>query len=134
MESDRCRLVRVNFLGAMEADLGAQQNNNKNERGGRKGSKKVCGGKMNSCAGIYRTQNICRFAAVKGSLQRQRVSMQHHRDLRCCVPEGGKKATQRRRTLRRCGPERHIAKMFCLLRSDVEFYTVAYWKVWIRFF
>ena len=81
---------------------------------------------MNSRSGIYKAQNIHRFAAAKGSTQRQRVSMQQRRDLRCCIPESGKKTMQRRRAQRRCGPERYTTKMLCLLRSGVEFYAAAY--------
>ena len=66
---------------------------------------------MNRRAGIYRAQNICRFAATKGSTQQRRVSTQRRRDLRCYVPESGQRATQRYRLLRLCRPERYTAKM-----------------------
>ena len=85
----------------------------KNERGRKKGSKKACGGKMNGHAGIYRVQNIHCFTTAKVSTQRRRVSTQQRRDLRCCVPESGQRATQRRRVLRRCGLERYTVKMLC---------------------
>ena len=53
---------------------------------------------MKSRAGIYRAQNIHHCAAAKGSTQ-------WLRDLRCCVPESGKRVMQRRRVLRCCVPE-----------------------------
>ena len=70
-----------------------------------KASKWWVEGKTIGCAGIYRAQNIRHFAAAKGSSQRRRVSTQRRRDLRCYVPESGQGASQRRRMLRRCGPE-----------------------------
>ena len=60
--------------------------------------------------------------------------MQRCRDLRCCVPKGGKRAKQWRRVLRRCIPESYAPNILCLLRSGVEFYTVAYQKVWNKVF
>ena len=61
----------MDFLGAMEVDLGVQicKNNKKNERGRGKGNKNACGGKMKGRAGIYRAQNIRRYVAAKGSTQ-----------------------------------------------------------------
>ena len=85
---------------------------------------------MNSRAGIYMAQNICHFSMAKGSTQQRRVSTQQRRDLRCCVPEGGKKVTQRRKALRHCAPERYTSKMLCLLCSSVEFYATAYQKIY----
>ena len=63
MELDCCCLAGVDFLGAMEVDLGVRicKNNNKNKRGRGKGSKKACGGKMKGRVGIYRAQNIRRY-------------------------------------------------------------------------
>ena len=47
MEQDRCRLAGVDFLGAMEVGLWGRsaKNNEENEGGRGKGSKKACGGK-----------------------------------------------------------------------------------------
>ena len=67
---------------------------------------------MKSRAGIYRAQNICRYAAVKGSTQQRSVSTQRRRALRCCIPESGKRVTQRHRVLRCCVPESQPAKNF----------------------
>ena len=130
---DRCCLAGVDFLGAMEVDLREQickNNKKKNERGRRKDSKKACGGKMNSRVGIYTAQNIRHFSMAKGSTQQRRVSTQQRRDLRCFVPEGWKKATQWRKALRHCGPERYTSKMLCFLCSSVEFYATAYQKLY----
>ena len=95
MEPDRCCLARVDFLGAMEVDLwGISENNTKKMREeGEKAEKWLVEGKTFGRTGFFRAQNICRFAVAKGSLQRQRVSTQRCRDLRCCVPESGQGAT-----------------------------------------
>ena len=54
VEPERCRLAGVDFLGAIEVNLGVQIcKNNKNNRGReKKGIQKSGGGKMNSRACI----------------------------------------------------------------------------------
>ena len=67
MEPNHCRLDGVDFLGAMEVDLWGKyaKSNKENEIKG-KGSKKECGGnRMKGRAGIYRAQNIHRYASTK---------------------------------------------------------------------
>ena len=89
---------------------------------------------MNGHAGIYMVQNIHCFTTAKVSTQRRRVSTQQRRDLRCCVPKSGQRATHRRKVLCRCGLERYTVKMLCLLHSGVDFYAGTYQKVWTRVF
>ena len=91
----------------MEVDLGVQicKNNKENERGRGKVAKSRVEGKMKSRVGIYRAQNIHCYATAKGSTQRQSMFRQRHRDLHYCVPESGKRVTQRRKVLRCCVPE-----------------------------
>ena len=88
VELDRCLLARINFLGAMVVDRGVEicKHNKKTRAGEERAAKSRVEGKMKRCAGIYRAQNIPRYAAVKGSMQRRRT-------LRCCVLKSGKRAT-----------------------------------------
>ena len=56
MESDRCCLAGVDFLGAMEVDLGVQiyKNNKKTRENEERTIKSCVEGKMKSRAGVYR--------------------------------------------------------------------------------
>ena len=92
---DRCHLAGVDFLGAMEVDLWgtSTKNSNKMRKEAEGAAKWRVEGKMIGYAGIYKAQNIHRFAAAKGSTQRRIVSTQRRRDLHCCVPESGQGAT-----------------------------------------
>ena len=67
--------------------LDLQKNTKKMREEAERAAKWRVEGKMISRAGIYRAQNIRRFAAMKGSTQRRRVSTQRHRDLRCNTPK-----------------------------------------------
>ena len=127
----------VDFLGAIEVDLGVQickKKKKKREMNRKRKQKGMWREKMKGCAGIYRAQNIHCYTMEKGSKHRRSVSTQRRRDLRCCVPKSGKKATQRRRVLRHCVPESYAAKILCLLHIGVEFYVAAYSKVWNKVF
>ena len=67
VEPDRCHLVRMGFLGAMEVDLcGRYAKNTKKKREEvERVAKWRVEEKMIGHAGIYGAQNISRFAAVK---------------------------------------------------------------------
>ena len=71
MELDRCRLARVDFLGSIEVDLWGRSSKNtkKMREEAERAAKWRVEGKMIGHAGIYRAQNILRFAAAKGSTQ-----------------------------------------------------------------
>ena len=78
-------MAGVNFLGAMVVDRGVEickHNKKKTREGEEREAKSRVEGKMKSLAGIYRAQNIHRYAEAKGSTQRRRA-------LHCCVPESG---------------------------------------------
>ena len=108
VEPDHCHFVGVNFLGAMEVDMwGRFSKIARKMREEVEGAAKMSvEGKMIGHVGIYRAQNIRRSAPAKGFIHRRGVSTQRHRDLRYCVLENRQGATQRRRVLRRCEPER----------------------------
>ena len=76
VESERCRLARTDFLGAMVVVIWSRSTKiSRKMREEAEGvAKKNVGGRKRSAApGYLNAQNICRFAATKVSSQRQRV-------------------------------------------------------------
>ena len=70
LEPDRFRLAQVDFLGAMEVDLWSRSTKKKKKKKTREEAEKAANGdvgKISSRMGIYKAQNIRRFAVTKGS-------------------------------------------------------------------
>ena len=106
VEPDRCSLVGVDFLGAMEVDLWSiSAKTARKMRGDVEGAaEKTLEGKTIGHVGIYRPK-------IFVALSRRRVSTRRCRYLRCCVPESGQGDSQQRRMLRLCKPESYSVEI-----------------------